>query len=179
MSYNVYTKCIVYILCQAREPASSRSDPPQRARQTTSRAKLGSLMHRASPSLTRLCSFPALSRSPFIQPPGPRHGAPPPFIDSLTPLSCRPACRASLPASLLRRGRFAGHRALSRGASVLPLRRPSWEAWKGQGHRRRGGDRKEAQAAAECNDHIFEHMNGALNAVEKITNYTKYNFYTR
>ena len=52
MSYNVYTKCIVYILCQAREPASSRAEPPQRARQTTepSQARLAHAPSLAEPS---------------------------------------------------------------------------------------------------------------------------------
>ena len=62
MSYNVYTKCIVYILCQAREPARAGS----RAGFEPSRASSASSPnYRASPSRTepgsaRLVSSPTI-----------------------------------------------------------------------------------------------------------------------
>jgi len=80
MCYNVYTKCIVYILCQAREPASSRSEPPQRARQTTepSQAHAPSL---AEPGLARLVSSPSLD---------------PPLQRMAEPITCLRANRPTL-----------------------------------------------------------------------------------
>ncbi|KAG2636684.1 hypothetical protein PVAP13_2NG309703 [Panicum virgatum] len=67
MSYNVYTKCIVYILCQAREPArepaSSRAEPPQRARQTSEPSRASP--RRAEPSSARLVSSPSHGRRPL------------------------------------------------------------------------------------------------------------------
>ena len=52
-----YTNCIIYILCEAREPASSRAEPPRRARQT------------AEPSQARLAHAPSLTElSLAVQP---------------------------------------------------------------------------------------------------------------
>jgi len=78
MSYNMYTKCIVYILCQAREPARagsragfepSRAEPPQRARQTTepSQARLAHAPSLAEPSRAWLGSA---RFQPYSQPNG-------------------------------------------------------------------------------------------------------------